>query len=129
MSELSSQKEGGLKPVKRKSRHRCPFYGFYLACKCKLFIDQGGNQCSLIAGSYSPCQMEIRGKTLDWDKCSFFNHKENEMGVQEIIQRTRIAPKEFWPAGQSSWQGLSFEEWMKYVMGDEVKRPPMEKTQ
>lgn len=54
----------------------CPFYG------CTLFMvrpgdyppfrmwKQLGNRCGLITLSHSPCQMEIRGRPVDWASCT-----------------------------------------------------------
>jgi len=50
----------------------CPFYGRHLAmigAAPFALIDQKGNQCALITTSFSPCQREIAGQTIDWRLC------------------------------------------------------------
>lgn len=102
-------------PAVSSPRHKCPFYGF--SHPLPVLMDQGGNQCALITTSFSPCQMEINDQTPSWGECPF-NNKKNETVIQKIITSCRIAPKELWPDGKSSWDGLPFMEWMGYVMSD-----------
>ena len=88
--------------IKRKS---CPFYGFHPIMG--RFLDSEGNQCPLIKGSYSPCQMEIGGLETNWDKCEF-----NTLQMRNSIQENKdvmVYPRE-------TLEGLSFENWMKHVM-------------
>lgn len=61
--------------------HKCPFYGLFMFDS--LLIDQQGNQCPLIEGSYSPCQMEYNGKSPSWEDCCF-NNLANEKGIEKI---------------------------------------------
>ncbi len=105
-----------VKPVFKKSRPRCPFYGFSEAMG--VFMDQKGNQCPLILSSYSPCRMEVEGKLPSWDRCPF-NKGKNRTVIKKIIATSKIFPEEFSPPGQSSWKGMSFKKWFKYIMGQE----------
>jgi len=124
MSFLSLFKKSpkSLKPVIKKPRHRCPFYGFFHARSTDVLIDQQGNQCALIVTSYSPCQMEFRKQTPDWDKCSLNAEKDKEI-IEEMMDSCRVFPDEFMPEDRSKWAGLSLREWMEYVMGNKVPRP------
>lgn len=108
-------KRMGLKPFHDKERHPCPFYGFYLSPIGGALLDQEGNQCALIKGSYSPCQMEMQKQTPDWNECSY-NCEKNKSNIRTISRKYRAFPKEFWPDEESSWAGIPFKRWMRYVM-------------
>ncbi|MBI2046842.1 hypothetical protein HYT26_01610 [Candidatus Pacearchaeota archaeon] len=101
----------GLKPALGKKRPRCPFYGFNIYPG--IFLDQEGNNCALVV-PYSPCQMEILAKNLDWKECPYNNIKNREK--LEHISGFSVFPKEFWPKGKTSWDGMPFKEWQEYVM-------------
>jgi len=98
-------------------RHACPFYGFFMTEEIPILMDQQGNQCPLIRGSYSPCQMETRGQTPNWNDCPF-NNEENREVLERIASSYKVAPKELWPKGESTWGGIPFKEWEKRVMGE-----------
>jgi len=102
-----------LKPLFKKRRPRCPFYGFYGAMG--VFLDQKGNQCSLIVDSYSPCQMEKEGDAPDWNLCPF-NNRDNQPIIKQITKTWRVFPDEFQPLKKSEWKGIPFKKWFKYVM-------------
>ena len=118
---LFKKSQRSLKPTIKKSRHKCLFYGFYSAMSMKIFSDSGGNQCALAEG-YSPCQMEMKEETPDWDKCPF-NNEEAKHAIEKIMTSHKIFPEEFKPEGKSTWTGMPLKEWMDYVMGDTVERP------
>ena len=57
----------------------CPFYGWHVAV-CAVghltiaahslrFMASGGNQCALRLTSYTPCDLAIEGKPVDWRVC------------------------------------------------------------
>ena len=87
-----------------------------------MLIDQHGNQCPLITGSYSPCQMEKGGQIPNWEECPF-NNEKTRGAIAKVMIELRIAPNEFWPVGQRSWDGLPFQAWVRYVMDECVTRP------
>lgn len=58
--------------------------------------------------------MEISAKNPDWKECSFNNIKNKEK--LENISGFSFFPKEFWPEGKTSWEGIPFKEWQEYVM-------------
>ncbi len=120
---LSLRKTKSLTPNFNKPRPACPFYGFGMPLG-RVMMDTEGNQCALVRGSHSPCAMEMNGQTPDWNKCS---SEDNEALIEEFDKMTekhlRVAPKEFWPDGKSSWKGLPFKTWKEYVMGNQVERP------
>ena len=100
-----------LTPVMDKKRPSCPFYGFYMAPG--VLLDSEGNQCALIINSYSPCQMEMLARNPDWKKCPH-NNIENKKKL-EYLSGFSVFPKEFWPEGKTSWDGMPFEDWQEYV--------------
>jgi len=74
------------------SEHNCPFYGRRLAFMMNLpdiaemfkphtpemirpdifpfnLLNQSGNECALITGSFSPCAEEMAGRPVDWRTC------------------------------------------------------------
>lgn len=119
---LSKKSPNSLKPITRKPRHRCPFYGFHYSGFQKVFMDSEGNQCAIIMQAYAPCKMEFRGQTPDWDKCPFNNWRNREI-LESIKDSAMVFPKELWPKGEKKWDGIPLDEWMEYVMGDEAPRP------
>jgi hypothetical protein len=64
----------------------CPFYGralygtHYPQPNRPPFIlfNQHGNQCAIITGSHSPCQMEMQDKEPDWQKCALVRQLRDE---------------------------------------------------
>jgi len=101
------------KPVFKKSRPRCPFYGFGEVMG--VFSDTKGNQCPLIISSYSPCQMEFEGDVPNWNRCPL-NKGKYSILIKKIMATSKIFPEEFSPPGQSSWKGMPFKKWYKYIM-------------
>jgi len=48
----------------------CPFYGKHASILVPAIVDQGGNQCAIIIGSYAPCIMEVsQGREPDAATC------------------------------------------------------------
>jgi len=114
MFSLSKRKgNDDLKPVIEKQRYQCPFYGFHMAMG--MLMDQSGNQCALITDSYSPCQMEIRSQTPNWNECPL-NNEENSRALEKIADQLTIFPEEFHPKEAKSWRGMPFKNWQKYIM-------------
>jgi len=105
-----------LKPVVKKERYGCPFYGFALGSFGKGFLmDQDGNQCALIARRYSPCQMEIRVKVPELENCDF-NTETNKETIEKMVNSFQIFPNEFLPKRKSSWKGMKCKDWYDYIM-------------
>lgn len=115
MSNLLKGKEEALTPYFQKKRHPCPFYGF--SGMFGTMIDQHGNQCALITGSYNPCQMEIQGQEPNWYKCPF-NTEENRKKSEELIknEKGQVFPEEFHPPAAQAWEGISFKQWINYIL-------------
>jgi len=105
------------KTLVKKPRFPCPFYGFHEAFN--IFVDQCGNQCPLMDHT---CQMADCPSGPNWNKCPF-NCKKNKEALNNIFYGHRIVPNEFWPKGQSSWDGMLFQTWMEYVMDPNTPRP------
>ena len=103
-----------IKPTTEKQRHRCPFYGFYIAPG--VLLDSEGNQCALITNSYSPCQMHICGELPNWGACPI-NTEEKRKSVEVISDFFMVFPQEFKPKDKKSWEGMPFKEWQEHVMG------------
>ena len=118
---LSDSSESLPKPVSPKSRHRCPFYGFYYGGIPNIFMDQKGNQCALIMASHSPCQMEVTEQAPNWNMCAF-NTKKNRELLENLKESSKVFPEEFFPKNRKEWDGISLGEWMRYVMSDEIER-------
>jgi hypothetical protein len=66
--------------------------------------------------------MEKIGEKPDWNECDASNRRENEATIDALMS-AKISPEEFKPEKDSSWQGISFEEWIKYVMDGKTPRP------
>lgn len=59
----------------------CPFYGYNMALGRSTaqrpdfapfrLIPTRGNQCALITGAHSPCQLETTGQPIEWSVCPF----------------------------------------------------------
>lgn len=47
----------------------CRFYGCHAVPRAQVLVESQGNQCALVRDAYAPCQMEIEGKPVDWQKC------------------------------------------------------------
>ena len=100
-----------IKPIYKKERPKCPFYGF--AMTGKIFVDQGGNRCALMIDPYSPCQMKKEDKDTNWDVCLFNNNNNNNnQEILDKISNSKIFPDEF-----SGF--ISMKNWMKYVMKED----------
>jgi len=108
-------------PYEHIPRYKCPFYGFSHPF-FKGIMDQYGNQCSLITGSYSPCQMEFAKQTPEWEKCPFIN-KGNGEELETIKKTFHVFPREFRPPSSREWAGISFQDWFDYVMDEKTPRP------
>ncbi len=58
---------------KAEKARNCPFYGRHQVMLGQypafVLVSSGGNQCSLIHTSFSPCQMEIKQQPVDWKQC------------------------------------------------------------
>jgi hypothetical protein len=113
-----------LKPTSQKPRHKCPFYGFHTSLSCNAILDQLGNQCGLETREFMPCPMEVRGETPDWNQCDLRNVSRKEKTIANLIrEKFRVFAQEFYPIKGKSWKGISFKQWLDYVMGSKVKRP------
>jgi len=64
--------------------------------------------------SHSPCQMELKGQTVDWSSCPY-NTPKNREALAEVADSIRIYPNEFRP-DVAEWPGISFRQWLRYVM-------------
>ena len=115
---FKKEKPKPIKPFIEIQRYRCPFYGFGRIAN--VFMDSCGSQCALIVNSHESCKMEMNDQIPDWNQCPL-NSEENKKRVEKIIKSSLIFPEEFQPYDQPSWDGLSFKEWMGYVMNEEVK--------
>jgi hypothetical protein len=111
LKRLFERTSQSVQPVEQIERYSCPFYGFYAGLG--MLIDQEGNQCALIADSYSPCPMEMRREVPDLNKCEYLKwyREERKKGID-----IRAFPREFNPHNGKSWKGISFEDWEEYVM-------------
>lgn len=60
--------------MKKPEDRNCPFYGrhFVLLGRPFTLVTQHGNECALIATSYSPCLMETESRPIEWSKCPVF---------------------------------------------------------
>jgi len=111
-----------LEPKYKKERPKCPFYGFFFLRLGKSthgkMMDQDGNQCPFL-GPYKPCLMIISGKDPNWNRCPIKMNGSNEEIIQKFKKTSVFFPKEFCPPGKppSSWEGISMEDWMDYIMG------------
>ena len=57
----------------------CPFYGRHIGLTLLranrppvptvLFLDSGGNQCALRMDSYTPCDLVLERKPVNWREC------------------------------------------------------------
>lgn len=61
MSAVAPKRELTVLPVS------CRFYG--MSGETGHLVPTGGNQCALLLGRYSPCQMEINGNPIDESRC------------------------------------------------------------
>ncbi|MDD5606197.1 MAG: hypothetical protein PHR51_02670 [Patescibacteria group bacterium] len=77
-------------------------------------LHSGGNQCAIITGSYSPCQMEVAGEMPNWDECPFQRQRGPELLAR--VKEFRVHPGDSHPNVQCSEDGMSFEEWFEAVM-------------
>lgn len=119
-----------LKSVFERPRHKCPFYGFHTSLTHAAILDQDGNQCGFITQTYTPCPMEIHGKIPDWNQydLNVLQKEKAEKAIANLVrEKFRVYPKEFFPDKGKTWKGLSFKQWLDYVMGDKVKKPEPEK--
>ena len=89
-----------------ENRYQCPFYGFYLS-QIRTLVNQNGNQCALIVGSYGPCKMEFEKETPNWNECPF-NNTEHKKLIEEIVNSCTVFPEGF-------SQGISMIDWMNRV--------------
>ena len=87
------------------------FYGGF-----GMLMDTEGNACAL-EGSHTPCSMEMAKEAPDWDNCTRYNHEGNKKDVKEMLDTTRIAPKEYRPEGKKSWEGISLRKWYRHIVG------------
>lgn len=97
---------------------RCPLYGF--GAFDMAFMDTEGNQCAAILQSHCPCYMNIARERVDWDRCRF-NTPTLMEGLVRIADTIRVFPRILMPEGVSSWEGVSFRQWYKHVMGRELE--------
>ncbi len=101
----------GLQPYSPLERTRCPFRGFTIILNS--MVDSKGNQCALVTDSYDPCRMETAGDEPNWSECPF-NMKENEVKIQEYLEKMKVFPREFHPPAKP-WAGLPLKDWMNYI--------------
>ena len=104
-----------------KPRYHCPFYGFHFASGLGVMMDQKVNECALQPRRHPSCRMETAGKVPNWDTCPISG--DVDMGLFLSMSITTF-PDEFDPAGASSWKGMPFDQWVRYVMDDHTPRPP-----
>jgi len=101
------------------SAYCCPFYGFSSPSpEMPVMMDSSGNQCALERGSFSPCQMEMGGKTPGWEQCPI-RQKQGD-GIMRLMreQKVRVYPDATHPHATGSSSGMPFEEWVKRVMSE-----------
>lgn len=67
----------------------CPYYGYHAFPHLKVLIAQGGNQCPFILTAYSPCEMEMRGLRVDWDKCELNDKSPVRIEIQSFEKLPR----------------------------------------
>ena len=79
-------------------------------------METGGNQCALRTERHSPCHMEIREDSPDWNMCEH-RSMEKEMKFIQFLRMGRAFPEKFRPHGVSSWEGISMSAWFEHVMG------------
>lgn len=101
------------------ARTACPFYGFTLGALGNgrgIMLDTSGNGCPLVDPlRHSPCWMEMSGVDPDWARCTKFNDEANRKVLEEYLDNVSIAPKEHWPEGVDSWQGIPLRRWYDAV--------------
>lgn len=73
----------------------CPFYGKHAVAMEKLggvLVDSGGNQCAIIARSFSPCVMEVwLGKEPDSNTCELLRSVSIQRELYEYHGRRAMA--------------------------------------
>jgi hypothetical protein len=103
-----------LQPLFETKRHRCPFYGFNHNGEFSCFDDSRGKQCGAILDGFTLCQMEFKGEVPNWNECSL--NSGNRARIEYIKNHYKFFPWEF-PS-----VGLSFQDWLEYVMSHEVAK-------
>lgn len=102
------------KPLYKKEREKCPFYGFTAGSRIlpiSALLETIKKQCALVTDSFAPCKMEENGQKPDWNTCPSSDKK-----MIQKIKGIRVFPVEFRPEKNGGWRGISFSEWYKYVM-------------
>lgn len=117
------KQEGELMPLIKIQRPPCPFRGFNSVPP--VLLDSAGNQCGLLAGAFSPCQMEIEGKIPCWEDCHF-NSEDNKAFIGLIIRTWRIFPQEFRSTDGGPDKGIPFKQWWDYIFSNFTKEQCIE---
>ena len=110
-----------IEPVSPQERYKCPFYGFHYVDNGinRFMAEQGGNECALSQGEYSPCPVKVDdGEIPDWNKCPINNEKNRKI-IEDIIKYFKVFPKEFRPEGVKHWKGIPMSRWFEYVTNQE----------
>lgn len=105
--------------VRNRRRPRCPFYGFHGVQGA--LIDSRGNECALTTDSYSPCQMEVGGKTPYWDVCPLNTPMLREQ-IAKGEETVRVFLSELRPKDRkTNWNGITFKEWKGHVLKEQLR--------
>ena len=121
MGLLDTEQRREVQPIEETPRYPCPFYGFHFCPPAGTINDQQGNQCALVTDVYSPCKLEVRGRSPDFRDCPFNNDRHRES--LEAASRSRVFPREFSPRKKGSSSGFKFEDWKRDVMDATTSRP------
>ena len=91
------------KPLYKKERPLCPFYGFKI--EGGLLKDTDNCRCG-IERYFRPCLLYMRSETIDWKNCHYY-----DKDIAKTINSYRVYPQEY-------ITGLPFKFWYNYIMGD-----------
>ena len=122
--------------IEKKPRYACPFYGFHFTNHNGriIIIDSNGNGCEFCGmerRTYSPCRMEMQGKTPHWETCPDASEKFKALVMSKFTE-ARVIPNEFVPKEQTfviTWEGILLKDWMDYVLDPSTPRPAMKKSE
>jgi len=115
MFSLFRKKQEELMPVyeRKKKRYRCPFYEFHI--RSGELYEENSQRCALIIDNPIECKMKRENERPDWNSC-YLNNECNRDALDLIAGRLVIFPSEFKPKNGKIWEGIKFEDWLKYVM-------------
>jgi len=92
----------------------CLFFGYYSSTEMGAMVPQNGNQCGYITSGYVPCQMSIKGKFPDWEKCPVRLDPGNRFHDKCLEYETILALQVI-PRGKQT--SIPFSEWYKKATG------------